>query len=69
MHSATFKTVMGDVKFDKTGEWSQARVLQVQFHDIKSNAVDQFKDTATQTVVDPPEYASGSLIYPYEKAK
>ena len=33
----TFKTVLGDVKFGKGGEWAESRVLQVQFHDIKGN--------------------------------
>lgn len=29
----------------------------------------QFKDRATTTVLDPLEYATGKLLYPYEKAK
>ena len=41
----TFKTVLGDVKFGKGGEWAQSRVLQVQFQDVKGNDVDQFKDS------------------------
>ena len=35
----TFKTVLGDVKFGKGGEWAQSRVLQVQFLNIKGNDV------------------------------
>jgi hypothetical protein len=27
------------------------------------------KDTSTMTVLDPPEYATGKLIYPYENVK
>ncbi|MBN9050072.1 MAG: amino acid ABC transporter substrate-binding protein [Rhizobiales bacterium] len=69
IHASTFKTVMGDVKFDKTGEWATSRVLQVQFHGIKGNSVDQFKTTDTQVVITPSEFASGNLVYPYEKAK
>jgi branched-chain amino acid transport system substrate-binding protein len=65
----TFKTVLGDVKFGKGGEWAQSRVLQVQFRNIKNNDPMQFKGVDTQVVVSPPEYASGSLIYPYEKAR
>ncbi len=65
----TFQTVVGDVKFGKGGEWAQSRVLQVQFQHIKGNAVDQFRDIATQVVVAPDPYKSGSVIYPYEKAK
>ena len=65
----TFKTVLGDVKFGKGGEWAESRVLQVQFQNIKGNDPAQFKDMSTQVVVDPPAYESGKLIYPYEKAK
>ncbi|HMA70252.1 MAG TPA: amino acid ABC transporter substrate-binding protein [Xanthobacteraceae bacterium] len=65
----TFKTVAGDVKFGKDGEWAQSRVLQIQFHDVKSNDVEQFRAINTQTVVAPDEYKSGNVIYPYEKAK
>jgi branched-chain amino acid transport system substrate-binding protein len=65
----TFKTVLGDVRFGSNGEWAQSRVLQVQFRNIKSNDLAQFKDISTQVVVAPAEYESGKLIYPYEKAK
>jgi branched-chain amino acid transport system substrate-binding protein len=57
--------VVGDVKFGPKGEWAQARVLQVQFQNIKGNDVNQFKDVATQVVVAPADYASGQLSYPY----
>jgi branched-chain amino acid transport system substrate-binding protein len=44
-------------------------VLQVQFHDIKGNDIEQFRTMATQTLLMPPEYNSGSVVYPYEKAR
>ena len=65
----TFKTVVGDVKFGKDGEWAEGRILQIQFHDVKSNDLEQFRTMNTQTVVTPAEYKSGNVIYPYEKAK
>jgi branched-chain amino acid transport system substrate-binding protein len=65
----TFKTVLGDVKFGKGGEWSAPRVLQVQFQHVQGNSVDQFKDVKTQVVLSPPDYKSGDVVYPYEKAK
>jgi branched-chain amino acid transport system substrate-binding protein len=65
----TFKTVVGDVKFGKDGEWAQERVLQVQFHDVKGNDAEQFRTMNTQTVLTPADYKSGNVIYPYEKAK
>jgi branched-chain amino acid transport system substrate-binding protein len=65
----TFKTVLGDVKFGKDGEWAQPRMLQIQFHDVKSNDVEQFRAMNTQTVVTPAEYRSGNVIYPFGTAK
>jgi branched-chain amino acid transport system substrate-binding protein len=65
----SFTTVLGDIKFGKGGEWAQSRVLQVQFRDIKGNDPTQFKGVDTQVVVSPPEYASGTLIYPAEKVR
>ena len=64
----TFKTLLGDVRFGSNGEWAQSRLLQVQFRNIKSNDLAQFKDMSTQVVVAPAEYELGKLIYPYEKA-
>jgi len=69
IRSNTFKTVLGDVKFGKGGEWAESRVLQVQFQNVKGSDMAQFKDMSTQVVVDPSAYASGKLIYPYDKAK
>jgi len=65
----TFKTVVGDLRFGADGELTQSRLLQVQFQNIKSNDLNQFKDISTQAVVWPAEYESGNLIYPYEKAR
>jgi branched-chain amino acid transport system substrate-binding protein len=65
----TFKTIMGDVKFGKGGEWAEGRMLQVQYHGIKSTELDQFRGMDTQTVLTPSQYKTGDVIYPYEKAK
>jgi branched-chain amino acid transport system substrate-binding protein len=69
IRTSTFQTVVGDVKFGAKGEWAQSRVLQVQFQNVKSGDVDQFRDVSTQVVVAPAADESGKLIYPYEKAK
>ena len=65
----SFKTVLGDIRFGKGGEWAESRVLQVQFRNVKGNDGAQFKGVDTQVVVSPPAYASGTLIYPYESAR
>jgi branched-chain amino acid transport system substrate-binding protein len=66
---ATFETVVGNVTFGEGGGWAQPRVLTVQFQNIQSNNISEFKGPTTQTVVYPPETASGSVIYPYAKAR
>lgn len=66
MHANTFSTVLGDVKFDKMGEWSQERLLLVQYQNINGNGLDQFKKPGTQPILYPPQYKSGDLIYPFE---
>src|SRR5262249_10322646 len=48
LRANTFKTVVGDVQFGNDGEWSQSRVLQVQFQNVKGSDVAQFKDISTQ---------------------
>jgi branched-chain amino acid transport system substrate-binding protein len=65
----SFNTVLGDVRFGKNGEWAESRVLQVQFHDIKGNDVEQFRTMGTQTLLTPELYNSGGVIFPFEKAK
>jgi branched-chain amino acid transport system substrate-binding protein len=69
IRQTTFKTIMGDIKFGKNGEWEKGRMLQVQYHDIKSGELDQFRGMETQTVLTPAEYKTGDVIYPFEKAK
>jgi branched-chain amino acid transport system substrate-binding protein len=69
MRANTFKTVLGDIAFGQDGELARGRMLQVQFHDVKGNDIEQFRTMGTQTVLTPAEYSSGNVIYPYEKAK
>jgi len=66
---ATFETVVGNVTFGEGGGWAQPRVLTVQFQNIESNNISEFRRPNTQVVVYPSETASASVIYPYAKAK
>jgi len=66
---ATFDTVLGNVTFGEGGGWAQPRVLTVQFQNIESNNIAEFKRPDTQAVVYPTDIASASVIYPYAKAK
>lgn len=63
----SFETVIGTVRFGESGEWAQPRIIQVQFQNIDNHEVDTFRDSRTQVVVSPPEYVSGSFVYPYSK--
>jgi len=67
MHRATFKTVVGDVKFAKNGEWAKSRTLQVQFRDVKPNNMAQFEGPGKRIVLYPKAWKSGDIVYPYKK--
>jgi branched-chain amino acid transport system substrate-binding protein len=69
IHSHTFKTVVGDLTFGKDGEWAKPRMVVTQFQNIAPNNVDQFKKGDHQPILWPPEYKTGEMIYPYEKAR
>jgi branched-chain amino acid transport system substrate-binding protein len=65
----TFKTIVGDFKFNADGEWETAKVLAVQFQGVQGNGVDQFRDPKTEVILWPTEYATGKTIYPYDPKK
>ncbi len=69
MHTHTFSTVVGDIKFGKDGEWAKSRVFFTQFQHVAPNSLDQFRDSSHEVVVWPKEYKTGDLIYPYADAK
>ena len=69
MRSHTFKTVAGDITFGKNGEWTEARVMEVQFQNVKGSDVEQFKNPKVEVVLYPPSLKDGNLIQPYADAK
>jgi len=69
LRTHTFKTVVGDVKFGPTGEWAEARVMEVQFQNVKANDVEQFKDPKTEVILWPPALKTGELMYPFTDVK
>ena len=68
MHNTTFHTIEGDIAFGPDGEWTEGRPIWVQYHDVKGNDVDQFREPKTVTILLPDKYKTGDLIYPYTKA-
>jgi branched-chain amino acid transport system substrate-binding protein len=69
MRSHTFHTIAGDITFGANGEWTDARVLEVQFQNVKSNDVEQFKDPKVEVVLYPPSLKDGNVVYPYVGGK
>src|SRR5947209_13538382 len=69
LRTHTMKTSVGDIEYAPNGEWKEARVIQVQFHDVKGSDLDQWKTDERQTIVWPPKYATGKAVYPYADAK
>jgi hypothetical protein len=62
--------VFGDFEFGPDGETTDKdiRQIQVQYHDIVGNDMMQFSDPKHVTVLDPPKYQTGNLIYPFAQA-
>ena len=61
----TFHTIVGDIKFGPNGEWVEPRVLAVQFQNVKSNDMEQFRDPNTEVILWPPALKTGNIEYPY----
>ncbi len=69
LHKNPVKTMVGEIRFGPTGEWTTSQMLQVQYQGIKGNTLDEFKDMSKQPVLTPAKLKTGNVIYPYEKAK
>jgi branched-chain amino acid transport system substrate-binding protein len=67
--TATFHTVVGDVRFGRNGEWAEPRVLTVQFRNIGSNNTSEFAKPDARSVIAPSNYASGEVIVPFREAR
>jgi len=65
----TFKTVVGNIKFNAEGEWQESQVVAAQFQGVSGNGVDQFRDPKTEVILWPAKYKTGNIIYPYNPKK
>jgi branched-chain amino acid transport system substrate-binding protein len=65
LHAHSFHTILGDVSFGADGDWTEARIIFEQFHDVKSNDVEQFRGGKAETILEPGSMRSGTLIEPY----
>ncbi len=69
MRKNSFKTVVGEFRFNDDGEWTEPQVMAVQFQGVTSNSVDQFRDPKTEVILWPTKYRTGNIIYPYDPSK
>jgi hypothetical protein len=47
---------------------AEERTLAAQFQIIKGNGIDELRDPNTEKTVQPPQFKSGDMNYPYERA-
>ena len=69
IHKTTFETVVGPVQFGANGEWAKSRVLMVQYQNITTTDLEQFKHPGKRIVLYPKEWVSGGFRFPYTEAK
>jgi branched-chain amino acid transport system substrate-binding protein len=69
MHSHPFQTIEGEIAFGPDGEWTEARPIWAQYHDIKGHDVEQFREPKTVSILSPDKYKTGQMIYPFGKAR
>jgi branched-chain amino acid transport system substrate-binding protein len=69
IHHHTFYTVVGEINYAPDGAWAAPRTLVTQFQNVATGNIDQFRDGSVQPILWPPQYKSGTMIYPYAAAK
>jgi branched-chain amino acid transport system substrate-binding protein len=65
MHANQFDTVIGPLRFDALGEWTEERNLYTQYQGVRGNDIEQFRKAGTQVILYPERYKSGALRKPY----
>jgi branched-chain amino acid transport system substrate-binding protein len=69
IHGHTFHTVVGDISYDAAGEWSKARNVFTQFQNVTAGDLEQFSNGKVEPILWPPQFKTGTMIYPYAAAK
>jgi branched-chain amino acid transport system substrate-binding protein len=65
IHDTEFSTIVGKIRFAPNGEWTEPRVLMVQYRGVEGNNADQFRDAGRYTILYPPAFKSGDVVLPY----
>jgi branched-chain amino acid transport system substrate-binding protein len=69
LRSNELKTIVGPIRYDKSGEWANPRVVQAQFRGVVDKNTEQFRQPSKQIVIYPDDYKTGDIITPFEKAR
>jgi branched-chain amino acid transport system substrate-binding protein len=67
IHKNPFQTIVGEIRFDESGEWATPRLLVVQFQNVRGSGLDQYLTGGRQVIVYPAQHKSGDLQYPFSK--
>ena len=67
IHKNPFQTIVGEIRFDESGEWATPRLLVVQFQNVRGSGLDQYLAGGRQVIVYPAQHKSGNLQYPFSK--
>ena len=65
MHANSFDTVIGELRFDRLGEWTEERNLYIQFQNVTDGNLERFARPGTQVILYPERFRSGTLRTPY----
>jgi branched-chain amino acid transport system substrate-binding protein len=62
-------TIVGPIRYGPDGEWANPRVVQAQFRGVVANDMEQFRQPGKQVILYPPQFKTGELVAPFEKAR
>lgn len=69
IHAHEFNTIAGPISFTPDGEWTENRMVVVQFQNIDKGTLDEFKNPKHVVTLWPPKYKDGTLMAPYDAGK
>jgi branched-chain amino acid transport system substrate-binding protein len=68
MRKNELKTIVGNVRYDALGEWTNPRMVMAQFRGITDKNIEQFKQPGKQVIIAPANLKTGDII-PFDKAR
>ncbi len=60
-----YDSIIGKGKWHPSGEFAVSAALMIQFQNITSNNLEEFKQKGKFVIVSPAQYKSGNIIYPF----